>query len=599
MNNIKRSILIIWSLFLFTNLFASDTPQLINIQARKTILLDGQWKYIVDPMETGYMDYRRKPYKTGYFLDKQQVNPELTEYNFDAAQSMRVPGDWNTQQTALYYYEGTVWYRKRFNYEIADKNKLFLHFGAVNYACVVYLNGQQIGQHQGGYTPFNFEITDKIKKGENSLVVKVDNVRKVENVPTDNFDWWNYGGITRSVTLIETPNIFIRDYFIQLAKGNREIISGWVQIDGVKSAQKIIIRIPELKKSIEIFSNDSGYAEFEMKTKPVLWSPDNPKLYNIEVVSGDSKINDEIGFRTIEALGNKLMLNGKPIFCRGICVHEEAPFRSGKAYSREDAITLLGWAKDLGCNFLRLAHYTHNEHIIREAERMGIMLWSEVPVYWTIDWENVNTLENAKNQMTEMITRDKNRCNIIIWSVANETPQNQARLVFLKELIAHTRSLDKTRLVSAALEKEKLSSGIMTVHDELSEYLDVLSFNQYIGWYGGTPEKCDDVNWQLPTDKPVIVSEFGGGALSNLHGDKTERWSEEFQEDLYIKTIEMFKRTEGISGMTPWLLMDFRSPKRLLNGIQDEFNRKGLISNFGEKKKAFFILKNWYEEIKK
>jgi len=252
----------------------------------------------------------------------------------------------------------------------------------------------------------------------------------------------------------------------------------------------------------------------------------------------------------------------------------------------------------MGCNFLRLAHYTHNEFMIREAERMGIMLWAEIPVYWTIDWANPSTLNCAKNQMSEMIARDKNRCNIIIWSVANETPQNEFRLTFLKALIAHTRSLDNTRLVSAALEKEQISPGIMTVHDDLSQYLDVISFNQYIGWYGGTPEKCDKVNWQLPTDKPVIISEFGGGALGNMHGDKTERWTEEFQEDLYIRTIEMLKRVDGISGTTPWLLVDFRSPKRLLYGIQDEYNRKGLISGYGEKKKAFYIMRKWYDEIK-
>lgn len=595
---VLRSMLLIAGLFVLTSLIASDFPQITNIQARNTMVLDGQWKYIVDPMETGYLDYRRKPYKSGYPLDKKQNNPELIEYNFDAAPDLRVPGDWNTQQQSLYYYEGTVWYRKKFNYNLSDDKRLFLHFGAVNYACVVYLNGLELGKHEGGYTPFNFELTGKIKKGENSLVVKVDNKRKIEHVPTDNFDWWNYGGITRSVTLIETPKVFIRDYFIQLKKNNDNLIKGWVHIDGVVKSEQLSISIPELKKHISIKSDNKGYAEFELNAKPELWSPESPKLYDVEIsFSNESQIKDKIGFRTIETKGNKLLLNGKPIFCRGVCVHEEAPLRSAKAYSREDAITLISWAKEMGCNFLRLAHYTHNEHMIREAERLGIMLWAEVPVYWTIEWGNAKTLESAKSQMTEMITRDKNRCNIIIWSVANETPQSDERLTFLKSLIDHTRSLDNTRLVSAALEKEQITPGLMTVHDELSNYLDVLSFNQYIGWYGGTPEKCETVNWKLPTDKPIIVSEYGGGALSNLHGDKSERWTEEFQEDLYIKTIDMFKRTDGISGTTPWLLMDFRSPKRLLNGIQDEYNRKGLISNYGEKKKAFYIMKTWYDEL--
>ena len=130
--------------------------------------------------------------------------------------------------------------------------------------------------------------------------------------------------------------------------------------------------------------------------------------------------------------GTDILLNGRPIFLRGICIHEEAPLRGGRAYSREDALTLLGWAKELGANFVRLAHYPHNEFMVREADRMGIMVWSEIPVYWTIQWENPATLENARNQLKEMIARDKNRAAVVIWSVANETPLSDARFRFSK-----------------------------------------------------------------------------------------------------------------------------------------------------------------------
>ena len=470
---------------------AQTTPQIINVEGRKTTSLDGVWRTIVDPFENGYYDYRRKPMKDGYGSDKDIVDKSvLQEYNFATDRTLFVPGDWNTQRPELYYYEGTVWYRNRFQYQIKDNKRVFLHFGAVNYEAIVFVNGKEIGQHVGGFTPFNFEVTGMLKNGENSLVVKVDNKRKLDAVPTLNSDWWNYGGITRQVTLIETPATFVRDYYVQLKKSDKNTINGWVQLDGNQPGKTVKVEIPELKISRELTPDTKGYATFEVKAKPTYWTPENPKLYAVNITVEDETVTDEIGFRTIETKGTQILLNGKPIFCRGICIHEEAAFRNGRAYSKEEDITLLQWAKDMGCNFVRLAHYPHNEQMIRQAERMGLLVWSEIPVYWTIQWGNPETYKNAEIQLTDMITRDKNRTNIIIWSIANETPHGAERLDFLTRLAAKTRELDPVRLVGAAMEKVEVKPGIMTVNDELSKVTDVLSFNQYVGWYDGLPENA-------------------------------------------------------------------------------------------------------------
>ena len=197
-----------------------------------------------------------------------------------------------------------------------------------------------------------------------------------------------------------------------------------------------------------------------------------------------------------------------------------------------------------------------------------------------------------------MICRDKNRCNIVIWSIANETPRSEARLVFLTRLAAKARSMDSVRLIGAAMEKEEIRPGLLTVNDELGEVLDIISFNEYIGWYEGTWEKCDRVNWTFDMDKPVFISEFGGGALYGRHGERDELFTEEYQEELYIRHINMLKRIDGLVGTTPWILKDFRSPRRHVPEIQDDFNRKGLISDKGQRKKAFYIMQKWYEEIK-
>lgn len=579
-------------------IYAQEAPLIMNVDARNVTSLDGQWKTIVDPFENGYYDYRLKPYDGGYAQDHTYSDKtELQEYDFETDKLLFVPGDWNTQRPELYYYEGTIWYRKRFNYNLEQGKRLFLNFGAVNYEAIVWLNGKRLGSHVGGFTPFNFEITNLLKSGENSLVVKVDNKRKPEAVPTVNSDWWNFGGITRPVKLVEMPSTFIQDYYLQLKKNDKNIIEGWVKLNGDKKSQKVSINIPELKLKKNYTTDANGYVAFEFKAKPELWSPENPKLYAVNVNSETDNVDDEIGFRTIRTEGTKIILNDKEIFCRGVSVHEETAYYSGRAYSKDQAETLLGWAKDMGCNFVRLAHYPHNEEMVKTAERMGLLVWSEIPVYWTIHWNNASTYKNAETQLSDMITRDKNRCNIIIWSIANETPKSEERLSFLSRLADKARSMDNIRLIGAAMEKEEIKPGLMTVDDPLGNVLDLVSFNEYVGWYDGNSEKCDRVNWTFDIKKPVFISEFGAGALYGRHGDKTERFTEEYQEDMYIKHINMLKRIPGLAGVTPWILKDFRSPRRHVPEIQDDFNRKGLVSDKGQKKKAFYVMKKWYKEI--
>ena len=569
-----------------------------NTDGRKTISLDGQWKAIIDPYESGFYDYRYQPSANGFFKNaKPKSKSDLIEYDFDNSSSLKVPGDWNTQTDQLFFYEGTIWYKKSFDYERRPDTRLFVYFGAANYQADVYLNGQKLGQHEGGFTPFNFEITNLVKSTGNFLIVKVDNKRRRDAVPTLMTDWWNYGGLTRDVKLVETPATFVHDYIIQLEKGSRQRITGWVKLVGKKLNQRITVRIPEANISRSFTTDTSGSAVIDFNANLTLWSPENPKLYDVTIEGETDQVRDQIGFRSIETKGTDILLNGRPIFLRGVCIHEEAPVRGGRAYSPEDARRLLGWAKELGANFVRLAHYPHNEFMIREADRMGIMVWSEIPVYWTILWENPATFENARNQLTEMIARDKNRAAVVIWSVANETPLSDARLSFLKRLIEHARSQDPTRLMSAAMERHYTDPKTQMIDDPLGEYLDVLGCNEYVGWYDGLPEKADGLEWKTKYQKPVVMSEFGGDALYGHHGDASERWTEEYQENLYQHQLGMFKRIPFLRGTAPWILTDFRSPRRPLPKIQDYWNRKGLISSSGEKKKAFYVMQQYYREL--
>ena len=567
-----------------------------NVGARKTISLDGKWQTIVDPYEVGYYDFHQHPGGAGFFRNQHaRDKSELVEYDFDKSPLLDVPGDWNTQRPDLFWYEGTIWYKRSFDYQPKPGARVFLYFGAANYDAVVAVNGTPLGEHVGGFTPFAFEVTGKLRDKDNFVVVKVDNKRLREGVPQVNTDWWNYGGITRDVLLVEAPSTFIQDYFIQLKKSDPGTIAGWVKLDGVKPSQTVTVKIPEAGVAQSVTTDANGFASFTIPAKLTLWSPENPKLYRVTVAAETDSVDDLIGFRTIETRGQDILLNGRSVFLRGVSIHEEAPFRSARAYSVEDARTLLGWAKELGCNYVRLAHYPHNENMVREADRMGLMVWSEVPVYWAIQWENPATYKNAANQIDENIARDRNRAAIVIWSVANETPVNEARNTFLRNLVHEVRAQDSTRLVSAATLASHRGNDII-IEDPLGADLDVLGNNEYIGWYEGMPDRADVVQWKSIYDKPLIMSELGAGALYNMHGDAMTRWTEEYQENVYRHQIGMLERIPFLRGMTPWILMDFRSPRRPLPGIKDYFNRKGLISPRGEKKKAFYVLQEFYRQ---
>ena len=578
-----------------TSTQAEVITQVANITARKTTSLNGQWNYIVDVQEEGYYDYRMNPTPWGFFQNAKPQRPEdLIEYDFDKAPTMQIPGDWNTQDERLFFYEGTVWFKRSFQWHPTAGRHTLLYFGAINYEAHVYVNGKLAGHHIGGFTPFNMDVTDLLRDGDNFVIVKVDNKRRAENVPTQIFDWWNYGGITRDVCLIDVAPVYIENFSLQLDKKDNRMLNFSVKLNHQEANQQVTLNIPELKIKKTVTTTTDGTANLLIKAKPQRWSPDAPKRYRVEIGMNGETLVDSIGFRTIETHGKQLLLNGKPIFLKGISMHEEKPYGGGRANSIADAHTLLSWAKELGCNFVRLAHYPHNENMIREAERMGIMVWSEIPCYWTIAWKNPQTYANAQQQVTDMILRDHNRANIIIWSIANETPHSAERDQFLGRLAQYTRSLDSTRLISMAMEVTSASNYKNRLHDNMHQYVDVVSFNQYIGWYRDVND-APKMEWEIPYDKPVIISEFGGGARYGLHGDKNQRWTEEFQENLYRENIAMINKIDGLAGTTPWVLKDFRSPRRGLNGIQDYYNRKGLYSDEGQKKKAFYILQEWYQ----
>jgi beta-glucuronidase len=571
-----------------------------NVRDRERLTLDGEWQHYLDPYEVAYHKPRGR--RRNLTLDSTPIGNELLEYEWDTAPTLDVPGDWNSQRDELRFYEGMLWYRKRFQATPDPERRHVLYFEGANYRTTVWLNGERLGEHEGGFTPFQFDATAALKQGDNSLVVAVENWRRRDRVPSVDFDWHNYGGLTRSVHLLSLPPTVIHDARVWLAGDPAQPrLRARVLLDGPEaSGQPVELLVRELGLRLRATTDKEGIAEFDRPAPAfTAWRPGEPKLYAFEIRSPQDRWREAIGLRQIEVRGNAVYLNGQPLYLAGISVHEERlGAEGGRIRSEAEARELLGHARDLGANFVRLAHYPHGEHMLRVADEMGLLVWTEIPVYWDeIGYADPDVYANAQRQMAGMVYRDFNRASVILLSVANETTPGPARNAFLSSLAQWTRRHDPSRLVTAALNKNPEIDRTITVTDPLGRDLDVIAVNQYEGWYGArTPAEIDQVNLRSQWDKPLILSEFGADAPVDFRADRSVRWSADYQAWLYEETLELADRTPNLVGLSPWILKDFRSPRRHHSLHQLYWNRKGLISETGERKPAFDVLKRYYEQ---
>lgn len=568
--------------------------------------LSGPWTYSRDLYRTGLTDIngwvaksRMQRYRDiDVAAEEAKGGATFFEFDMDRGPVMTIPGAWNAAQPELRYYDGLIWFQRKFNARELRGGRAFLRFEAVNYRAHVYLNGKEVGKHEGGFTPFAVEVSEALRAGENRLVVGVDSQHDAQSIPTQITDWDLYGGITRPVRLVYTPSTFIDDATLHLNRDGS--IAGSVQLNGPGAAgQKVAIRIGDIA-SVNVTTDAQGRAAVSLPAPRKLqrWSPDSPTLYDVQFAAAGDTLRDRIGFRTIAVDGSRILLNGKPIFLRGVSMHEEEfgpnPARN---MSEQASRALLGEIKHkLHGNYVRLSHYPHSETTLRLADEMGLLVWSEIPVYWTVDWDNPAVLRKALAMQAETIYRDRNRASVILWSVGNETPVSAPRTRFHAAMAANVRALDPTRLISAALLVER-DKDVTTINDPLLEQLDVLAVNTYAGWYGD--DRLADLpglKWNVPANRPLILSEFGADALAGYHDAGVKKFSEEYQAAYYRNTLAMADRIATLAGMSPWVLKDFRSPRREHPLLQNGWNRKGLLSETGARKQAFDVLADYYKQ---
>lgn len=588
----------------------APAPLLVAADLRDGIDLSGPWHYSIDPFRSGLAGFHGGAPEAGQQRWREVDTREAMArdsrvlYEFDLARSplASLPSSWLTAAPELRHYQGLMWYQRSFQVPGGRHGRYFLRFGAANYATVVYVNGELVGRHEGGFTPFAFEVGRVLRDGANQITVAVDSQPSEATVPPPVTDWENYGGITRDIRLVHTAETYVDDAWVRLTRDGRLAVD--VHLDGAQAANRALrLRIAALGLDQAGITDAQGNwrATIAAPRALVRWSPERPQLYDVTITAGDDIWRDRIGFRTIETRGADILLNGRPIFLRGISMHEEEiGAEPTRAITPAASRALLSEIKDgLHGNFVRLAHYPHSEVTTRLADELGLIVWSEVPVYWRVAWSNPETLALARAMLAENILRDRNRAAIAIWSVANETPVTDARNSFLRTLVSDVRRLDDTRLVSAALLVERDSEAdhpVMTLADPLAPMLDLVAINTYNGWY--TPDRLADLarsEWRVPADKPMIFSEFGADARAGFHDPANkQKFSEEFQADYYRATLDMAARLPTLRGMSPWILKDFRSPRRQNPDFQQGWNRKGLISETGQRKAAFEVLAQFY-----
>ncbi|HOO55881.1 MAG TPA: glycoside hydrolase family 2 TIM barrel-domain containing protein [bacterium] len=533
-------------------------------------LLNGVWRGRPDPELEGI--------KEKWFADGSGAWAEKS------CMDTRVPVCWNSIQ-GFDNYEGCFWYARDF--DLPDdrepfQTEFFIRFLAVNYMSKAWLNGHELGSHEGGYLPFEFPLPEDVLKSEgNRLVVMVENVRSPKRIPGELCDWFNYGGILRDVELHARSRRRFDSVRVSpvLDAGAAGIKVDYRQTE--KFGFKWIVRRGEDVVTEGAEDEPGGVLEIDIPDA-VLWHPDHPELYTIEMIPGDGTCADgaceRFGLRDIKVEGTKILLNGQPVKLQGVSLHEEQ-VPDGRCLTREQRFEDVRAIKKLGFNALRTAHYSHDEALMDAADEIGLLILEEIPVYWDLDYGAPELFETASSMLTDLVRRDYNHPSVILWSVGNEVPvEDPACDIFIRKLMKLVREMDSTRIVTY------VSCRFMI--DKTRKQSDVCCVNCYIGWYFGKREMMSDALEMARTtapDKPWMMTEFGAGAKFGFRGGKNTKFTEDFQADFLSDYIKILNGKDWVAGWFIWIYRDFRSPIRM-NRYQKGFNRKGIVSESNEQK---------------
>ena len=552
----------------------------------------------------------------GFKIDRDNVGEaEGWQNGLPCGDETTVPSCWNNELRLLNY-EGCCWYERKFR---TEGGTLLLEFESVMTLATVWLDGVKLGEHYGAFTEFEFVVND-VKAGEHTLVVRADSRFDEHSFPQRYTDWFNYGGIARSVSAHELKGISIlSNHLVYELSEDLKDVTVSAKLDLYNACEgSVTSPLSVTVGDVTVYDGEitlDGYERRTYETPKVtienvaIWDPKTPNLYTVAVKTDTDDLIDRVGFRKIEVKDVKILLNGKPIELLGVNRHDDHP-DWGFAFPPKLMKKDLDLIEDLGCNTIRGSHYPNSKIFLDMLDKRGILFWSEIPM-WGVGFSEKSLLdpiieERGTNMHEEMVRQYYNHPSIILWGMHNEIPTYSPNSYHLSEKWSKIlRAKGGNRLITHA--------SCHPMKDNDMGFDDVISINIYHGWYryggyNGTLQDWDkmvedlrarrkEMGWE---DKPVVMSEFGAAALAGFHSHFDDvRWSEEYQRDLLEYTLELFHKTDYMNGTYIWQFCNIRtSPSTDLNRVR-YFNNKGILDEYRNPKASYFKVKELYHKYAK
>ena len=585
-------------------------------ETREVKDLSGIWKFKVDFDNTG---------RDQVWFKQPLVDPI----------EMAVPSSYNdiVQDAAIRDHVGDVWYEKEiFVSRKWENERIVIRIGAATHFGSLWINGVHAISHQGGYTPFEADVSEMVNIGQlNRLTICVNNELTVETIPPGKIrdqggkrmqryfhDFFNYSGLHRPVRLYTTPKEFIEDITVTTDyQGDQGSVDYKVITNGSSR-----IKVALIDESGGIAGEGEG-AEGKIEVTNVkLWQPGNAYLYklHVRIVDDNQGISDSyrlpVGIRTVEVKGTQFLINGRPFYFKGFGKHEDMDIK-GKGLDQALNLKDFNLLKWMNANSFRTSHYPYSEEMMNLADRQGMVIIDETPAVGLFLTAHLDISSGKKGTPTfsetgigakaleahiqvvrELIERDKNHPCVVMWSVANEPAGfEDGALPYFEKVVAETRRQDPTRPVCHANIMIALAGFC-----KISHLFDVLCLNRYYGWYvdSGNLDKTEVdlenelVAWNEQLGKPIIISEYGTDTVAGLHQDPPIMWSEEFQTE-YLKTYHrVFDKLDYVIGEHIWNFADFATSQGI-NRVDG--NKKGVFTRNRRPKAAVFYLKDRWSQM--
>lgn len=576
---------------------------------RNVLNISGIWNFLADPQAVG-------------------ISEKWYEQLPDGS-PIAVPGSWNDQKEGLHHYLGHVWYeRETFVPATWKSERVFLRVGSANYLAKVWVNGQEVGVHEGGHLPFAFDISSYVRFGQqNRITIEVENELRADrvplgnvrasmrNYPATNYDFFPFGGLHRDVILYTVPRkSSLSDVTITTQLDGTITLK--VEKTGTAKGGCVSLRGHDGKTASRSFSFSGNTATVKVQIPDVqLWSPEHPYLYEttVELKDGGKTVDAyrcQTGVRTIAVEGSRLLLNGKPIHLRGFGKHEGFPI-FGRAFAQPVAVKDFELMRWTGANSFRTSHYPYDESVYDMADRLGFLIIDEMPsvgLYFYDEQDNIDRRRAVCDQyLEEIIRRDKNHPSVIIWSVANEPSykgmgganydgkeqkgddrENQQAIQFLGGLVKQAKEMDPTRLSTFV--------GVSGGPASWLSVCDIICINRYYGWYTNPGDMKGAIKildgeleriWGL-YHKPIIMTEFGADAIAGEHSEYAVMFSEEFQCNFITDYLNLANTKDYVAGMHIWNFADFTTGQAMFRVAAKNF--KGVFTQDRKPKMAAHML---------